>query len=78
MLNRIRVCQLGVLIFARLAAGLCRQAQTRDDKAGAWTNHPIPITYILTTWHGMVNPVALSLCFFRLHLPLSLHQPSQR
>ena len=25
-----------ILIFARLAAGLCRQAQTRDDKAGAW------------------------------------------
>jgi hypothetical protein len=50
--------QLGVLIFARLAAGLCRQAQTRDDKAGAWTwvprvpKHPIPIAYILTTWHG--------------------------
>jgi hypothetical protein len=23
------------LIFARLATGVCRQAQTRDDKAGA-------------------------------------------
>jgi hypothetical protein len=37
--------------------------------------HPIPIAYILTTWHGMVNPVALSLCLFRLRLSHYLHQP---
>ena len=36
MLSHIHVCRPGVLIFARLATGLCRQAQTRDDKAGAW------------------------------------------
>jgi hypothetical protein len=34
MLNRIHLCQLIVLILARLATGLCRQAQTPDDKAG--------------------------------------------
>ena len=28
------VCQLDVLIFPRIATGLCRQAQTRGDKAG--------------------------------------------
>jgi hypothetical protein len=58
MLSRIHVCQLGVLPFPRLATGLCRQAQTRDDKAGAWgakgVKHPIPITSSLITWHGMV------------------------
>jgi hypothetical protein len=36
------------------------------------------VKHILTPWHGVVNPVVLSLCRFRLHLPLSLHQPSQR
>jgi hypothetical protein len=76
MLNSIYVCQLGVLIFARLATGLCRQAQTRDDKAGS-AKGAILITYILTTWHGAVNSATLYLCLFRLHLPLSLHQPSQ-
>jgi hypothetical protein len=36
MLNHIHVRQLGVSTFVRLATGLCRQAQTRDDnKAGA-------------------------------------------
>jgi hypothetical protein len=68
MPNRIHVCQLGVLIFARLATGLCRQAQARDHKAGAWTwglpKHPIPFTYILIK-HGTARSIpSRFLCAF--------------
>ena len=43
-----------ILIFARLAAGLCRQAQTRDDKAGAWVDlgRSIPLLSHTSSRHG--------------------------
>ncbi|KAI0277386.1 hypothetical protein BGY98DRAFT_979881, partial [Russula aff. rugulosa BPL654] len=67
MLNHIHVCQLGVLIL---------QAQTRDDNKAASHSYHIH-TYSLhgTAWPP---PIAISLCLYRLHLPLSLQQPSQR
>ncbi len=43
------------------------------DLGAKGAKYPIPITYILIVWHGKVNPVALSLCLFRLHL----HQHSE-
>ena len=43
MLNHIHIINRPFLV--RLATGLCRQAQARDNKAGAWTqgtsSHPI-------------------------------------
>jgi hypothetical protein len=41
----------GCINFARLATGLCRQAQTRDDKASAWTRIPCPTSYSYSTYH---------------------------
>jgi hypothetical protein len=37
-----------------------RQSRCVDLGLPRVPKHPIPITYILTTWHGMVNTVALS------------------
>jgi hypothetical protein len=80
MLNRIYVCQLGVSSFAQLAARLCRQAQVRDDEAGAWTwVSSIPFLSQTSSLHGTAWSTPsrfLSSCHFRLYIPLSLHQPS--
>jgi hypothetical protein len=39
------------------------------DLGNKGAKHLIPITHILTTWHGMVNPVVFSLCLLDCTYP---------
>ena len=51
------------LFLERLATGLCRQAQARDDKAGAWTQgtrSPHPISSSLRASLRQTTPLFLS------------------
>ena len=70
--GRIKFCTTSYGIMQTSTNPRRRQSRCME---GAGAKHPIHITYILSTWHGVVVTVALSLCLYRLHLRLSPRRP---